>query len=39
MWNKVIADNQLFLYFKGQLIYKRWLLRDKGRIFDQIGGY
>ena len=33
MWFKEVVDNQLFVYFKGNLIYKRWLWRNKGMIF------
>jgi len=30
---KEIVDNQLFIYANGILIYKRWILQDKGRMF------
>jgi hypothetical protein len=30
---KEIVDNQLFIFANNKLIYKRWLWRDKGRMF------
>lgn len=34
-FKKVIHGNELYLYNgKGQLIYKRWLNRDRGVVFD-----
>ena len=35
---KIIEDNQLYLYFNGKLIYKRWLWRNKGRMFHENEG-
>ncbi len=34
--NITIGD-ELYVYFGGSLLYKRWLSRDKGRIFHQKG--
>lgn len=31
---KKIADDQLFLYMNGALIYKRWLKTGQSKVFD-----
>lgn len=33
MMTKEIIDNQLFVYYQGRLIYKRWIWRDRGQMF------
>lgn len=32
MFFKEIVDNQLYIYYNGKLIYKRWLKRDYGKL-------
>ena len=34
MWYKEIIQNQLFLFYNGKLIYKKWLNRNRSVIFD-----
>jgi hypothetical protein len=31
---KIIDNNQLYIYFNGKLIYKRWLLTGESKVFD-----
>lgn len=33
----VTHGNELYVYFGGSLLYKRWIFRDKGKIFHQKG--
>ena len=37
-WKKIKILNELYLYFNGNLIYKRWLSRNKGRVFHENEG-
>mgnify|MGYP001609131942 CR=1 FL=1 len=41
MITKQRIDHELYVYFNGQLIYKRWIYSDYsyGKVFDQTGGY
>jgi hypothetical protein len=32
---KVIVGNELYLYFGGSLLYKRWINRGKGQVFSK----
>ena len=33
MMTKKIIDNQLFVYYNGELIYKKWLLTGQSKVF------
>jgi hypothetical protein len=33
----VTVGNELYVYFGGSLLYKRWIDRKKGRVFHQKG--
>ena len=33
MFWKEIIDNQLFVYYNGKLLYKRWLKLGYGKVF------
>jgi hypothetical protein len=37
---KVIVDNQLYVYFEGKLLYKRWYntARSYGKVFHENEG-
>lgn len=32
---KVTIGNELYVYFGGSLLYKRWLDKDYGKVFDK----
>jgi len=34
---KVMVGNELYVYFGGSLLYKRWIDKCKGRVFHQNG--
>ena len=36
MWTEVVGD-ELYVWFHGQLVYKRWLRLDYGKVFDLHG--
>lgn len=38
MFKKIINNGELYLYFMGKLIYKRWINRGKGRVFHENEG-
>jgi hypothetical protein len=33
----VIVENELYVYFEGSLLYKRWIDKCMGRVFHQKG--
>jgi hypothetical protein len=33
----VLVGNELYVYFGGSLLYKRWMNQGKGRVFHQKG--
>ena len=35
---KEIIGNELYVYMKGELLYKRWLDKDYGMVFDKLFG-
>jgi len=37
MITKEIVDNQLFVWYNGSLIYKKWLLTGVSVVFERIG--
>lgn len=37
MITKEVKDKQLFVYYNGRLIYKRWLNLGYGIVFDRDG--
>lgn len=37
MFTKIVHDNQLFVYFNGKLIYKRWLKTGQSLVFEEHG--
>ena len=37
MITKEIIDNQLFVYYNGQLIYKKWLATGQSFVFESVG--
>lgn len=37
MITKEIIDNQLFVYYNGQLIYKRWLKTGESIVIEKHG--
>lgn len=37
MITKEIVDNQLFVWYNGSLIYKKWLLTGVSIVFEHIG--
>ena len=37
MWYKEVIGHELYVYFNGSLVYKRWLDKGYGMVFDSIG--
>lgn len=37
IWKKIVGD-ELYVFFNGQLIYKRWLSLGYGRVMDNWPG-
>ena len=37
MFTKEIINNQLFVYYNGQLIYKKWLLTGHSIVVEKYG--
>lgn len=36
---KIKTKDELYVYFKGKLIYKRWIKHNYGKVFSKWGGY
>ena len=36
---KVVVGNTLYVFFRGELIYKRWLDHNYSQVFNKKGGY
>lgn len=39
MFHKEMRDNELYVYWNGKLIYKRWLNEGYGRVFDKFWSF
>ena len=37
VWTKQISNGQLYVWHNGRLVYKRWLDRGYGVVFDPYG--
>ncbi|ANE51300.1 hypothetical protein SY85_13045 [Flavisolibacter tropicus] len=35
MITKVVKDNELYVYYNGKILYKRWLKEGYGKVMDR----